>query len=97
MQTKQYYVYLLTNFTNTVIYIGVTNNLVKRIFEHKNKQAFGFTTKYHINKLVYYEIYNDISEALKREKQLKAGSRKKKIKLIERLNESWSDLYPTIL
>jgi putative endonuclease len=97
MQTRQYYVYLLTNFANTVIYTGVTNNLGRRVFEHKNKQALGFTAKYNINKLVYYEITNDINEALKREKQLKAGSRKKKIELIEKMNKSWDDLYLTIL
>ena len=68
---RQYYVYILTNKTNEVLYIGVTNNLVRRIFEHKNKLVEGFTKKYNLSKLVYYEVTNDINSALEREKQLK--------------------------
>ena len=68
---RQYYVYILTNKTNKVLYIGVTNNLVRRIFEHKNKLVEGFTKKYNLSKLVYYEVTNDIYSALEREKQLK--------------------------
>jgi putative endonuclease len=89
---KQYYVYMMTNKNNTTLYTGVTNDLPRRVFEHKNKLAEGFTRKYNINKLVYYEIYEDIYEAITREKQIKGGSRAKKIQLIEEMNPSWNDL-----
>ena len=91
--SKQYYVYLMTNSRNTVIYTGVTNDLRKRIYEHKAKLVDGFTKKYRITKLVYYEIFNDIYSALSREKQIKAGSRQKKIELINNMNPKWQDLY----
>jgi len=91
--SKQYYVYLMTNSRNTVIYTGVTNDLRKRIYEHKAKSVDGFTKKYRITKLVYYEIFNDIYSALSREKQIKAGSRQKKIELINNMNPKWQDLY----
>lgn len=94
---KQSYVYIMTNKMNTVLYIGVTDNLVKRVYQHKNKLADGFTSKYNINKLVYYEIFEDINEAIKREKQLKGGSREKKLKLIENGNPEFHDLYNEIL
>ena len=90
---KQYYVYIITNKGNTVLYTGVTNNLKKRAFEHKEKVTEGFTQKYKISKLVYYEIFDDIGNALLREKQIKAGSRHKKIELINELNKEWRDLY----
>ena len=90
------YVYILINETNTVLYIGVTNNLIKRIYQHKMKLASGFTSKYNVNKLIYYEIYEDITEAIKREKQLKGGSRKKKIDLIIKSNPNFTDLYQEI-
>lgn len=90
---KQFYVYLMANKSNTVIYTGVTNNLKKRIFEHRNKLADGFTKKYNVNKLVYYEIYNTSYDAISREKQIKAGSRHDKIDLIVKDNKEWSDLY----
>jgi putative endonuclease len=77
---------------NTVLYTGITNNLEKRIFEHKSKYFKGFTDKYNVNKLVYYEIYYDIYEAIQREKQIKNGSRQKKIDLIQSLNPRWKDL-----
>ena len=94
---RNYFVDILTNPNHTVLYIGVTNNLVKRIFEHKTKTVQGFTTKYNVNQLIYYEMFNDINEAIKREKQLKAGSRKKKIALIETINPLLEDLSEKIL
>ncbi len=87
----------MTNKANKVLYIGVTNNLVRRIYEHKNHLVSSFSSKYNIHKLVYYEIFNDINEALKREKQLKGGSRRKKILLIEQMNPQYKDLYKEIL
>ena len=94
---KNGYVYILTNKNNTVLYTGVTSNLVKRIYEHKNKIIQGFTSIYNVNKLVYYEIYDDITDAINREKQIKAGSRKKKIELINNINSDWNDLYNSIV
>jgi len=88
-----YFIYILTNENNHVLYIGVTNDLVKRTWEHKNKITKGFSYKYNLNKLVYYEIFSSINDAIKREKQLKAGSRKKKIDLIISKNPRWEDLY----
>ena len=90
---KQCYVYIITNRRNTVLYIGVTNNLIRRIYEHKEKLVDGFSKKYNVTKLVYYEIFEDIENAISREKQLKAGSRQKKIDLISRMNRGWRDLY----
>ncbi len=95
--SKQYYVYIATNPQNHVLYTGVTNNLVKRIWEHKQKLVSGFTQKYNINKLVYYEIFEDINEAIKREKQIKGGSREKKFKLIELANPLFKDLYSSLI
>lgn len=86
----------MTNKMNTVLYVGVTDNLIKRAYQHKNKLISGFTAKYNINKLVYFEIYEDIREAIKREKQLKGGSRKKKINLIIKTNFEFRDLYDEI-
>ncbi|MEK7534426.1 MAG: GIY-YIG nuclease family protein [Patescibacteria group bacterium] len=98
MKTKQYYVYIAINKVNTVFYTGVTDNLIKRrMYQHKNKMASGFTSRYNINKLVYYEIYNDPNEAIKREKQIKGGSRKKKIDLIKKVNPTFKDLYEEII
>ena len=93
MDTKQYYVYLMTNYTNQVIYIGVTNDLKRRIYQHKHKVHKGFTSKYNINKIVYFETFNDINDAIFREKQLKAGPRRKKIELIIKSNPKYEDLY----
>jgi len=90
---KQYYVYIMTNKSNTVLYTGVTNDLIRRVFEHKNKLVEGFTKKYNVDKLVFCEVYEDINSAIAREKQIKGGSRKKKIQLIENINKSWNDLY----
>ena len=97
MQTKQYYVYIATNKLNTVLYIGVTNNLVRRIFEHKQKLISGFTRKYNVTKLVYFEACNDVNSAIAREKQLKGGSRKKKLDLIKFANPNFKDLYSSIV
>ena len=91
------YVYFLTNKYNTVIYVGVTSNIIKRIYEHKNKLADGFSSKYNLNKLVYYETFEDITEAIKREKQIKGGSRLDKIKLIKSFNPEFNDLYDQIV
>jgi len=90
---KQYYVYIMTNAGNTVLYTGVTNDLKGRVYEHKEKLAGGFTGKYNITKLVYYEVFEDIKNAILREKQLKAGSRRRKIRLVNSMNKEWRDLY----
>jgi putative endonuclease len=94
---KSFYVYMLTNYTNSVLYTGVTSNLIKRVFEHKAKLVDGFTNKYKINKLIYYEIAVDAEAAITREKQLKGGSRKQKLKLIHNMNKEWRDLYDELL
>ena len=86
----------MTNKMDSVIYAGVTSNLQKRIYEHKNKLVKGFTSKYNITKLVYYEIFDSIEEAILREKQIKAGSRKNKIVLIKSMNPGFVDLYNTL-
>jgi len=92
MGARNYYVYLLTNKGNTVTYAGVTNDLARRIYEHKNKLIEGFTSKYNVNKLVYFEECNDINAAISREKQIKGGSRQDKINLINSSNPDWKDL-----
>ena len=81
---------------NTVLYTGVTNDLVRRIYEHKEKLVDGFTKKYNVNKLVYYETFNDIKSAIQREKQIKGITRQKKIDLINTINKNWKDLYQDI-
>jgi putative endonuclease len=83
----------MTNKNHSVLYTGVTNDLKRRVYEHKNKLTEGFTKKYNTNKLVFYEIYSDINEAITREKQIKGYSRARKIKLIEEMNNQWNDLY----
>jgi len=93
---KNGYVYITTNKNNTVLYTGVTSDLVKRVYEHMNKLADGFTRKYNAVKLVYYEVFDDISEAIRREKQIKGGSRDNKVRLIESMNPRWDDLYDDI-
>jgi len=90
---KQYYVYILASKKNGTLYIGITNNLIKRIYEHKNNLVDGFTKKYKVHKLVYYEICSDVQTALQREKLLKKWNRKWKIDLIEKENYFWDDLY----
>jgi len=90
--TKCYYVYLLTNWNNKVMYIGVTNNLERRIYEHKNKLVKGFTEKYNLNKSVYFEETQDIHAAIRREKEIKKWRREKKNKLVNQDNPAWQDL-----
>jgi putative endonuclease len=92
MKDHNYFVYLLSNTLNTVIYSGVTNNLERRMLEHKSKHNSGFSAKYNCNKLVYFEEYQWIEEAIGREKQIKGGSRLKKINLINSMNPGWVDL-----
>ena len=96
MKEKQGYVYILTNKANTVLYIGVTSNLTKRIWEHKNHVVEGFTKKYNLNKLVYYEAIETIESAIKREKYLKGKTRCYKEELINTFNPDWDDLYEKI-
>ena len=95
--TKQSYIYIMTNYNKTTLYIGVTNNLVRRVYEHKHKLVDGFTKRYNLTILVYYEVFDNIENAIIQEKQLKAGSRQKKIDLINSLNPSWQDLYNSII
>lgn len=90
---KIYFVYIMTNPGNTVLYTGVTNNLLKRTFQHKEKTADGFTKKYNAVKLLYYEIFNDVTKAIARETQIKSYRREKKIDLVNALNPKWEDLY----
>ena len=93
-----YYVYILANSSNVTIYTGVTNNLIKRVYEHKTKaDAESFTAKYNIHKLVYYEMTNDVRSAIEREKQIKSWNRKRKNLLVEKMNPTWIDLYPELL
>jgi len=94
---KQGYVYILTNYNNTTLYTGVTSNLVKRIWEHKNQVADGFSKKYKLHKLVYYEISDSIEVAINREKYIKGKTRQYKVNLIEKNNKEWKDLYDEII
>lgn len=94
---KPGYVYIMTNRKNGTFYVGVTSDLVQRAYQHCNGTIEGFTKKYNLKKLVYFESHQEIADAIAREKQLKAGNRNKKITLIEQLNPDWDDLYPTIL
>ena len=98
MQSKQYYVYIMTTYKHTVLYTGFTENLIKRTWQHKNHvSADGFTAKFNVNKLVYYEIYTSPIEAINREKYIKNLLRKKKIDLINNFNPEWIDLYENII
>ncbi len=90
---KYYYVYILSNKKRGTLYIGVTSDIVKRVYEHKNKLVEGFTKKYSVDRLVYYEITRDINIAIRREKQLKKWKRVWKLELIEKNNPDWKDLY----
>ena len=94
---KKGYTYIITNKNNTTLYIGVTSNLKKRIWEDKNKVVEGFSKKYNLDKLVYFEILEDIETALNREKFLKGKKRQYKVNLIEKMNSGWRDLYEDIL
>ncbi len=90
---KYYYIYIMTNKNNKVLYTGVTSDLKRRVYEHKEKLIEGFTKRYNITKLSYYEIYRDAEKAILREKQIKGGSRAKKEMLVNGFNPEWRDLY----
>jgi len=94
---KQGYVYILFNKQNGSLYTGVTSDLIKRVYEHKNKLVDGFSKRYSIDKLGYFETCESIASAIEREKQIKGGSRKSKLTLIENINPNWEDLYESIL
>lgn len=93
MRIHQYYVYILTNSANKVLYTGVTNDLERRCYEHKNKLIKGFTSRYNVNKLVYFEIFDQVESAIARERQIKGLLRIKKVRLIEEFNREWEDLF----
>lgn len=93
---QHYYVYIMSNKHNTTLYTGVTNDLQKRVWQHKEKLVEGFTKKYNIDKLVYFEVFDNVYNAISREKQIKAGSRKKKLVLISKDNREWADLFESL-
>lgn len=93
MKAHLFYVYILTNAYNTVLYIGVTNDLERRCYEHKQKKNKGFTQKYNIDRLIYYEEFESIEFAIAREKQIKKYSRTKKSELVEKFNAGWNELF----
>ena len=97
MDKKPGYVYILFNKRNGTLYTGVTSNLIKRVYEHKDKLVEGFTNKYGVDKLGYYEVHSSIISAIEQEKKIKGGSRKKKLELIENMNPEWDDLYESII
>lgn len=96
MKSKQYNVYIMTTERNTTLYTGVTNDLLRRVYEHRNGLVSGFTKKYQVHKLVYYETGRDVAEAIARKKQLKSWKRDKKLALIDGFNPYWRDLYDLI-
>jgi putative endonuclease len=96
MADKAGYVYIITNQRNTVLYTGVTSDLKKRVWQHKEKLVGGFTKRYNVDKLVYYEALADMTGAIAREKQIKGGSRQRKLDLINGMNPEWRDLYEGI-
>lgn len=96
MQEKKFYVYILTKARNSTFYVGMTSDLPKRVWEHKNGVADSFTKKYGVNTLVYYEIFDDPETAIRREKRLKKWNRSWKMKIIEQINPEWRDLYEDI-
>ncbi|MFT5208029.1 MAG: putative endonuclease [Candidatus Omnitrophota bacterium] len=97
MEQKNAYTYIMTNQSNSVLYTGVTSDLVKRVFSHKQKTIDGFSKKYNTTKLIYYELFDDILTAIEREKQIKKYKRSKKIKLIESTNSNFKDLCDGLL
>ncbi len=97
MDAKQGYVYIITNVHNKVLYTGVTSDLVKRVYEHKNKLIDGFAKKYNVHRLVHFEVFNDMVNAITREKQIKGWLRSKKVALIENKNQEWNDLYEELV
>ncbi len=94
--TRHYYVYIMTNVKNTVLYPGVTNDLAVRAYQHRNRVSDGFTKTYHATKLVWFEVFDDVRVAIAYEKKIKGGSRAKKIALIENMNPTWKDLYDSV-
>ena len=92
MKLHLYYVYIITSKNNTVLYTGVTNDIKRRVFEHKSELFGGFTKRYHVHKLIYYELFDFVDLAIAREKQIKGYSREKKINLIEAMNPDWKEL-----
>ena len=96
MPPRDYYVYILTNQASTVLYTGVTNNLKRRVSEHRTNAVPGFTSRFRVHRLVYYEVGGDIHGAISREKAIKAGSRRKKMALVDEFNPTWRDLYDEI-
>ena len=93
---RRFYTYIMTNKHNNVLYTGMTNNLVRRVYEHRTGRGAGFTSKYKVTKLVWYEMFRDARSAIEREKQIKGGSRQKKIDLVNEMNPEWRDLYEEI-
>ncbi len=93
IMAKQYFIYILTNKHNNVLYTGVTSDLRRRVYEHKNKMIAGFTAKYNVNKLVYYEAFSSPEDAIAAEKKIKAGSRQRKLDLIDGINPNFNDLF----
>ena len=94
---RQAYIYILASRRNGTLYIGVTSNLIKRIHEHRTEYVEGFSKRYHVHRLVYYEVCQSVTSAIGREKQLKKWNRQWKLELIEKSNPEWNDLYPTLL
>ena len=97
VNVKKYYIYILTNWNNKVMYIGVTNDLIRRIYEHRNKLVEGFTKKYNVIKLVYFEEGESVVSAIEREKEIKKWRREKKDNLVKSLNPDWNDLFDELL
>ena len=97
MAFRYYFIYILSNFRRTTLYTGITGNLVKRVYEHKNNLADGFTKKYSVHDLLYFEVFEDPNSAIEREKQIKSWSRKKKDELIIKFNPELKDLYGKIV
>lgn len=97
MPSKQYFVYIISNFRKTVLYTGVTDNLIKRVWQHRNNLVKGFSQRYHLHNLLYYEVFSDPNSAIEREKQIKGWIRKKKDKLIIKFNPELKDLYEKII
>ncbi|HEX4045864.1 MAG TPA: GIY-YIG nuclease family protein [Gammaproteobacteria bacterium] len=97
MRDHNYYVYILTRERNSVFYVGVTNDLIRRVYEHRNGMVAGFTKKYNVKMLVYYEHFQDITEAISREKVIKKWKRQYKMNIIEGVNPNWKDLYDELI
>lgn len=94
---REYYVYIMASKRNGTLYTGVTSNLIQRVWQHKTGETKGFTSKYKVHQLVYYEVHGDVMDAIKREKNIKAWQRNWKLQLIEKENPSWYDLYKTLV